>query len=186
MKNVLLLETIPDEVLTKLKLACNVIEAFDYKTAIENPCPENISAIITRGKGQVDQNLITSNQELLAIARCGVGLDNVDVSSATLQQVKVINAPGSNSDTMAEHTFALLLTSVRNLYDSITAVKQDDWAWRNKYQGDEIRGKTLGMQRMQRAGRRKIFLAELPERAGYCFSWIIPLHSCGNFCYTAK
>lgn len=154
MKNVLLLETIPDRVLDKLKASLHVIEAFNHNDAIRYSSENNISAIITRGKGQVDKNLITNNKNLEVIARCGVGLDNVDVVSATKRSVKVINAPGSNSDTMAEHTFALMLNAVRAVYQSIQAVRNNDWAWRNKYSGDEIRGKTLGIVGMGNIGTK--------------------------------
>ena len=63
-----------------------------------------IRAIITRGKGKVDAELLDACEGLQVVARCGVGLDNVDVDHATQLGVAVLNAPGSNSATVAEHT----------------------------------------------------------------------------------
>jgi D-3-phosphoglycerate dehydrogenase len=92
--------------------------------------------------------------DLEVVARCGVGLDNVDVDEATKRGIKVINAPGSNSSTIAEHALTLMLMCVRNAWNSVERVKDGDWGWRNQYSGDELRGKTLGILGMGNIGRR--------------------------------
>ncbi len=120
----------------------------------------DIRAIVTRGKGKVDAELIQACPNLRVIARCGVGLDNVDVKAASGKGVPVINAPGSNAATVAEHTLALMLMLQRKMYDSIRAVKEGRWAWRNQYEGDEIRGKTLGILGLGNIGSRVANLAE--------------------------
>ncbi len=71
----------------------------------------------------------------------------------------VINAPGSNSATIAEHTLSLMLMLMRNMYTSVAEVKKDNWNWRNNYSGDELQGKTLGILGMGNIGKRVAGLA---------------------------
>lgn len=118
-----------------------------------------IHGIVTRGKGDVNPQLIAACPGLEVISRCGVGLDNIDVAYATGQGVKVVNAPGSNADTVAEHTISLMLMLQRNLYNSVAAVKNKHWNFRNSYVGDEIRGKTLGIMGLGDIGKKVAQLA---------------------------
>lgn len=159
-KNVLLLETIAEEALITLQSAVNVFTGYDeasLKVALEHG---NIHAIITRGKGLINKPLIDACPQLEVVARCGVGLDNVDVAAATARKIRVINAPGSNAATMAEHTLSLMLMGMRNMYESIAQVKQNNWNWRNQYAGDELDGKTLGILGMGNIGQRVARLGE--------------------------
>jgi phosphoglycerate dehydrogenase-like enzyme len=73
--------------------------------------------------------------------------------------VRVINAPGSNADTVAEHTMGLMLSLQRQTFASVSAVKAGNWTFRNTYGGDEIRGKTLGILGYGNIGRRVEVLA---------------------------
>ncbi len=79
------------------------------------------------GRSQVRDSFMEQLPNLKVISRCGVGLDNIDVSSATKRGIKVVNAPNSNADTIAEHTIALLLMLQRNLYNAVTMVKENRW-----------------------------------------------------------
>lgn len=159
-KNVLLLETIADEALALLEENANVFEGYTEDGLNEVLGRVEIHATITRGKGQIDKRLIDSCPDLEVVARCGVGLDNVDVAEATARKIRVVNAPGSNAATIAEHTLALMLMSMRNLYQSVVKVKQHDWNWRNQYAGDELNGKTLGILGMGNIGKRVAKLGE--------------------------
>lgn len=76
----------------------------------------DIHAIVTRGKGKVNQALIQRCKGLKVIGRCGVGLDNVDVEAATNLDIPVINAPGINASTVAEHAISLMLMLMRKMY----------------------------------------------------------------------
>nr|WP_068889437.1 NAD(P)-dependent oxidoreductase [Pedobacter panaciterrae] len=159
-KSVLLLETIADDALTILQDHVNVFPGYDevsLKNVLEN---QDIHAVITRGKGQINKALMESIPTLQVAARCGVGLDNVDVQEATSRNIKVINAPGSNAATIAEHTLSLMLMLMRNMYESVAQVKQDNWNWRNQYTGDELNGKTLGILGMGNIGKRVAKLGE--------------------------
>lgn len=159
-KNVLLLETIASEADTLLRENTTVHEDFESMNPVEVAKSADIHAVVTRGKGQVNRELMDACPGLDVVARCGVGLDNVDVGEATTRGIKVINAPGSNSSTMAEHALTLMLMGVRNAWNSVERVKEGDWSWRNQYSGDELRGKTLGVLGMGNIGRRVAKLAD--------------------------
>ena len=160
MPNILLLESISPAAYDLLGSAAHIIKAPAPDRGLEVIDGQDIHGIVTRGKGQVNQTLIDACTSLGAIARCGVGLDNVDVPHATSQDIKVINAPGANADTVAEHTLSLMLLAQRKIYDAITSVNDGHWADRNHYGGDEIRGKTLGIIGMGDIGRKVAKLGE--------------------------
>ena len=162
MKNVLLLETIADEALSLLTQAENIQIFTAYgDESVEKIVSENtIHAVITRGKGQVNKALMTACPDLQVAARCGVGLDNVDVKEATARKIKVVNAPGANAATIAEHTLSLMLMLQRNLYQSINEVKTGNWEARSRFQGDELNGKTLGILGMGNIGKKVAKLAD--------------------------
>jgi D-3-phosphoglycerate dehydrogenase / 2-oxoglutarate reductase len=156
MKNVLLLETIADDALAILKSAENIqiFAAYSDEPLAKILSENTIHAVITRGKGQVNEALMAACPDLQVAARCGVGLDNVDVKEATARKIKVVNAPGANASTIAEHTLSLMLMLQRNLYQSITEVKTGNWEARNHFQGDELNGKTLGILGMGNIGKK--------------------------------
>lgn len=156
---VLLLETIAPPADASLREHANVVFADTPRSGLSYVNEGPVRAIVTRGKGQVDAALIDGCDSLEVIARCGVGLDNVDVAHASRRGVRVINAPGSNADTVAEHTLALMLMLQRKLVPVIRAVKSNDWASRTSYDGDELRGKQLGILGLGDIGRRVATLA---------------------------
>lgn len=157
--NILLLETISPEAAERLKEQATVFMAAAPDAGPDIARKETIHAIITRGKGDVSAALIDLCPELKVIARCGVGLDNVDVAHATKKGVRVVNAPGSNADTVAEHTLGLMLSLQRQTFAAVTAVKAGNWDYRKNFGGDEIRGKTLGILGYGNIGRRVEVLA---------------------------
>jgi len=160
MKNVLLLETIAEEALAVLQENVNVCTGYDDAELKDTLNNVEVHAVITRGKKQIDKALMEACPHLEVAARCGVGLDNVDVAEATARKIRVINAPGSNAATIAEHTLALMLMLMRDMYRSVERVKQNDWNWRNQYAGDELNGKTLGILGMGNIGKRVARLGE--------------------------
>ncbi|MBK9489698.1 MAG: phosphoglycerate dehydrogenase [Haliscomenobacter sp.] len=178
MKNILLLETIADEANQLLS------EAEDIKvyTAFAGLPPAevlgNIDAVITRGLGQVNLQLLDACPNLQVAARCGVGLDNVNVSEASKRKIKVVNAPGSNASTVAEHAIALMLMLQRNLYQALNDVKSGNWAARSAFQSDEVGEKTLGILGLgniglkvakiaEALGMRVIYWAKSPKEVSY-------------------
>lgn len=159
-KNVLLLETIAEEALVMLQDQVNIRTGYDRISLQKAVDKYPIHAIITRGKGQINKALLDACPALQTVARCGVGLDNVDVHEATARNISVIHAPASNAATIAEHTLALMLMLARNLYESMQQVKNNNWNWRNQYNGDELHGKTLGIIGMGNIGQRVAKLAD--------------------------
>jgi len=155
-KNILLLETLADDAMHMLEAASdmNILTGFD-ETSFKNQITNNsIEAIITRGKGQVRDSLMAELPNLKVISRCGVGLDNIDISDATQRGIKVVNAPNSNADTIAEHTITLLLMLQRNVFNAVIMVKENRWTERGSYLGDESHGKTLGIVGMGNIGKK--------------------------------
>lgn len=160
-KNILLLETVADEAMQLLEAAQDIYIHTGFNEISIQKLSQSapIDAIITRGKGQVRAALMDQLPDLKVISRCGVGLDNIDVSEATKRSIKVVNAPNSNADTIAEHTIALLLMLQRNLYAAVTMVKENKWAERANYVGDESHGKTLGIIGMGNIGKKVAHIA---------------------------
>jgi phosphoglycerate dehydrogenase-like enzyme len=158
-KNILLLESVSDQANLLLHKHTHVLEAATPTTGQPLAEAHPIHGIITRGKGDVSAELLAKCPDLEVIARCGVGLDNVDVEAATQRGVKVVNAPGINADTVAEHALTLMLALQRQLFSTVQAVKANDWDARKTYSGDEIRGKTRGILGLGNIGKKVARLA---------------------------
>lgn len=143
--HVLLLETIENESFELLKNEKDIQLHLAWEGTPAADILEKIDAVITRGIGQVNRALYDACPNMKVAARCGVGLDNVDVVEASKRGIWVINAPGSNASTVAEHTISLMLTIQRNLFEALSAVKNGQWASRSTFKSDELNGKTLGI-----------------------------------------
>jgi D-3-phosphoglycerate dehydrogenase len=108
--------------------------------------------ILIRSATQVDAALLGKAMRLKAVGRAGVGVDNVDVDTATRQGVIVANAPQSNVVTAAEHTMALLLALARNVPQAHASLTGGAWE-RGKFTGVELHGKVLGILGFGRIGQ---------------------------------
>ncbi len=144
-KKIIILESIHEDALEILKNATDISIFENYKNNVDINTWGAFDAVITRGIGKVNKELMDSCPNLKVAARCGVGLDNVDVKEATKRGIKVVNAPGSNANTVAEHTVALILMLQRNLYEGINEVKSGNWASRNTFKSDVVGEKTIGI-----------------------------------------
>lgn len=107
---------------------------------------------IVRSGTRITAELLDHPGRLRAIARAGVGVDNIDVAAATRQGIVVMNTPGGNSVSAAEHTIALLLALARHIPSADAVMKSGKWD-RNKFVGTQITGKTLGVIGLGRIGR---------------------------------
>lgn len=119
-----------------------------------------VTGIITRGRGRVDPSMMSQCSALRAVARCGAGLDNIDLKEAKRRGLSVIYAPGKTAPAVAEHTLMLMLAAARRLPKLHDAVKAGKWHIRNEYQGGELRGKTLGIIGMGAIGQKVAKLAD--------------------------
>ncbi|MDQ3954897.1 MAG: phosphoglycerate dehydrogenase [Actinomycetota bacterium] len=108
-------------------------------------------ALVIRSATQVDAALLERAESLKVVGRAGIGLDNVDVDAATRQGIMVVNAPQSNVLSAAEHTVALLLAQARNIPQAHAALVSGTWN-RERWQGVELHGKTLGIVGLGRVG----------------------------------
>ncbi|GAA2472066.1 D-3-phosphoglycerate dehydrogenase [Winogradskya humida] len=108
-------------------------------------------ALIVRSATHVDAEAIAVAPRLKVVARAGVGLDNVDVASATAHGVMVVNAPTSNIVSAAEQAIALLLSVARNTASASAALKRGEWK-RSRYTGVEVQGKIVGVVGLGRIG----------------------------------
>ncbi|WP_248958140.1 phosphoglycerate dehydrogenase [Sphaerisporangium perillae] len=116
------------------------------------PALAEVDALIVRSATQVDAEALSHAPRLRVVARAGVGLDNVDVESATKAGVMVVNAPTSNITSAAEHTIALILASARNVAQGHGALKAGEWK-RSKYTGIELDEKVIGILGLGRIGQ---------------------------------
>lgn len=113
-----------------------------------------INAIITRGIGKINEDLLKQFPSVKVVARCGVGLDNVDTAYCQQKGISVIYAPGSNAQTTAEQTMTLLLMLQRNMINATLAVKNGNWTYRNEYKADELFGKKIGILGLGNIGHK--------------------------------
>ena len=104
----------------------------------------DVDAILVRSATQVDAEAIAAAKNLKVIARAGVGLDNVDIKSATQAGVMVVNAPTSNIVSAAELTVGHILSLARHIPQASSALKNGEWK-RSKYTGIELFEKKIGI-----------------------------------------
>jgi D-3-phosphoglycerate dehydrogenase len=107
---------------------------------------------IVRSGTRITAELLEAPGKLRAVARAGVGVDNIDVPAATRKGVVVMNTPGGNTVSAAEHTIALLLSLARHIPAADAGMKAGRWD-RGKYVGAQVAGKTLGVVGLGRIGR---------------------------------
>ena len=108
--------------------------------------------ILIRSATKLDAELLGRATRLRAVGRAGVGVDNVDVATATKRGIVVANAPQSNVVTAAEHTMALLLALARNVPQAHASLTAGKWE-RSKFSGVELYDKSLGILGFGRIGQ---------------------------------
>ena len=109
-------------------------------------------AVIVRSQPKITAAVLESPGKLRAIARAGVGVDNIDVPAATRKGIVVMNTPGGNTVSAAEHTVALMFALSRKIPAADAVMKAGGWD-RNKFVGTQLTGKTLGVVGLGRIGR---------------------------------
>src|SRR5947209_12216916 len=90
-------------------------------------------ALIIRSATKITEPVLDAAQDLIVVGRAGIGVDNVDVGSATRRGVMVVNAPQSNILSAVEHTVALLLAQARNIPQVHAALNAGKW-WRSRWE----------------------------------------------------
>jgi D-3-phosphoglycerate dehydrogenase / 2-oxoglutarate reductase len=107
--------------------------------------------LIVRSATRVTRAAIAAAGRLEVVGRAGAGVDTIDVEAATERGIIVMNTPGGNTTAVAEHTLALLLTLARRVSVADAALKAGRWE-KNRLQGVELLGKTLGILGLGRIG----------------------------------
>src|SRR5438552_12074488 len=142
-------------------LAAAGIELFQsqpgWNTIVSNPKEyaqhlATADALLVRSAVQVTKDVLAKAPNLRVIGRAGVGVDNVDLDAATAAGVLVMNTPGGNAISVAEHTLALMLSMARAIPQASASTKSGKWE-KKKFLGQELRGKTLGIAGLGSIGR---------------------------------
>jgi D-3-phosphoglycerate dehydrogenase len=110
------------------------------------------AALVIRSTTKVTADVIAAARELQVVGRAGIGVDNVDVAAATAAGVVVMNTPGGNNITTAEHTIALLVSLARHIPQANTSMKRGEWE-KGRFVGMELFNRTLGIVGLGRIGR---------------------------------
>ncbi len=159
MYNFLVLEEIHQDARESLNAQGRIHRSDSAEEAKQLATESNIDVIITRGTGQVRRDLIDLCPNLKIIARVGVGLDNIDVLYASEKGLKVVNAPGSTTTAVAEHSMLLMMSLLRQLPRQYSEVKKDNWNFRRGFVSAELSGKKLGVIGLGAIGRQVAILS---------------------------
>ncbi len=115
-------------------------------------------ALVVRSATKITREVIDAAKNLKVIGRAGVGVDNIDVEAASKRGILVMNTPGGNTISAAEHTMSMLLALSRCIPQANISLKNKQWE-KKKFLGTEIFKKTLGIIGLGRIG------AEVAKRA---------------------
>ena len=135
-----------------------------WEVVVSNPkeYAEHLStcdALIVRSAVKVNKDVLAKAPKLRIVGRAGVGVDNVDLPAATAAGVLVMNTPGGNAVSVAEHTLALMLALARSIPQASISTKSGKWE-KKKFLGNELRGKTLGVIGLGSIGREVVLRAK--------------------------
>ncbi|MEO2169398.1 MAG: NAD(P)-dependent oxidoreductase, partial [bacterium] len=151
-------------VLVSDKLAAEGIEILAAQKGLEVdnrpglPAEELLKAIadydglVIRSGTKVTAEVIEAAIRLKVVGRAGIGVDNVDIPAASRRGIVVMNTPGGNNTTTAEHAISLLLASARHIPQAHLSLTAGKWE-RSKFTGTEVSGKTLGVVGLGNIGR---------------------------------
>jgi D-3-phosphoglycerate dehydrogenase len=104
----------------------------------------DIAGLVVRSATKVTEDLLTVASNLKVVGRAGTGLDNVDIPACNRKGIVVMNTPGGNTNSAAEHTMAMILSISRHLPQATSSMKQGKWE-KKKFMGQEVNGRTLGI-----------------------------------------
>lgn len=109
-------------------------------------------ALVVRSATQVTAEVIGSATNMKVIGRAGTGVDNIDTEAATRRGILVMNTPGGNTISAAEHTVSMLLAMSRNIPQAHISLTGGKWE-KKKFIGTEVSGKTIGIVGLGKIGR---------------------------------
>lgn len=154
MARVLILDTIAEEGLELLRTTPGI--EFDVKTGLSGEALRSelakYDAAICRSGVKITPASLEGNKSLRAIARAGVGVDNIDLPAATRCGIVVMNTPAGNTLSTAEHAFSLLLALSRAIAPAYQTLCQGKWDRKN-FMGTQVAGKKIGIIGLGRIGQ---------------------------------
>ncbi|QTA82555.1 D-3-phosphoglycerate dehydrogenase [Desulfonema limicola] len=113
---------------------------------------DSYDGIAVRSSTKITEKVLENAKKLKVIGRAGVGVDNIDQAAATREGIVVMNAPGGNTVTTAEHAVSMMFALARNIPQATASLRQGRWD-KKKLTGVEITGKTLGIVGLGYVGR---------------------------------
>jgi len=140
-----------------LEATGNIRVVTDYDKAANDPgvlseIIREYHGLAVRSGTKVTEAVLEKAENLRVIGRAGIGVDNIDVQAATRRGIVVMNAPGGNTVTTAEHTVSMMLALARNIPQATASLREGKWE-KKKLTGVEITGKTLGIVGLGHIGR---------------------------------
>lgn len=153
MKTVLIADILPQTCTEILEEAG--IEVVDRPGLSEEELKEAVtgaSGIICRSGAKLTEGVFECAGALEAVCRAGVGVNNIDIGAASKHGVVVMNTPGGNTISTAEHAFALLLALARNIGPAYVSMREGRWD-KKKYVGNQLAGSRLGIIGLGRIGQ---------------------------------
>ncbi len=154
MPRVIVLDNLSQDGLDLLQSAGNIecevrtgLKGDDLRSALME-----FDGAICRSGAKITADVLEGNHRLKAVARAGVGTDNIDLEAATRLGIVVMNTPGGNTLSTAEHAIALMLALSRNVHPAYQGLIEGRWD-RKKYMGTQLAGKTLGIVGLGRVGQ---------------------------------
>ncbi|NWG29118.1 MAG: phosphoglycerate dehydrogenase [Ignavibacteriaceae bacterium] len=153
MKKILISDSIDEKCTAILKSAgFEVHSKTEYTREELLTTISDFNALVVRSSTQVDAELIEKMDKMEVIGRAGAGVDSIDVKAATRKGILVMNTPGGNTISAAEHTIALILAASRKIPQANISLHLKKWD-RKRFQGTELFGKTLGLIGLGKIGK---------------------------------
>ena len=143
---ILICDSLENEVLNSFS-EIGEIKDISHEENKEDELSKNIvdsEVVVIRSATTINEDLIKSAKQLKIIARCGVGIDNIDLEQASKSNIYVTNSPNANIISVAELTIGLIIGAARNIHSSNNSLKSGEWN-RQKFIGTELYEKQLGL-----------------------------------------
>ncbi|MCL4192719.1 MAG: phosphoglycerate dehydrogenase, partial [Thermoguttaceae bacterium] len=154
MPRVIVLDPLSQDGLNLLESAGNI--EYEVRTGLKGKDLHDalleFDGAICRSGVKITAEALEGNRRLKAIARAGVGTDNIDLEAATRRGIVVMNTPGGNTISTAEHTIALMMALSRNIHPAYQSLIEGRWD-RKSFTGTQLAGKTLGIIGLGRIGQ---------------------------------
>ena len=151
---ILVCDNLEEKVIEKLSELGEVTNISDSKTKTEELISNIVDTdiVVIRSSTKINKDILQKTNKLKIIARCGVGIDNIDIEEATNKEIYVTNSPNANIISVAELTIGLIISAARNIHTSNNSLKDKNWD-RNKFLGTELYKKQLGLIGFGKAAR---------------------------------